>query len=213
MDMMFNFEELKDERTGHPVFLVRQNEGWHHYAILGVVRQATRSRFNLPLMWTAALSLETDPMRWPEKSTSGLYAEKEHAAIWLRGARDALLVGSKDAARAIHDEEIRQMTAPSLCPVCEGKAVGDPNTHPQAKKDSFGRDRRDDIRCRTCDVELFRINETLPYGRRPLWQFAGVVHYGESRSACNELSTADACVTDIPKVTCEECIRIVHQPV
>lgn len=170
--MIFDYEELLDN-SGHPVFRVRISAGWG-YDVLGVVRQAHKARFpGSPLRWTAALAVEPDPSTWDKKATCSGFDERDHASIWLRGARDAISTTHNAAALAVRDWEIEQMTAPDKCPVCGKLVISNYNTHPQIPSSAAIPGRyRDEIRCQNCDVEVFRERGELPYGQKHPWQLA-----------------------------------------
>ncbi len=171
--MQFIYEDLGEVKGQH-TFLVRLTEGWvNGSTILGVVRQATRSRVGGPLLWTGALSTEADPAVWDKKATKS-FVDREHCAVWLLGVRDFMDATKNNAAaaRAVRDEEIRRLTGPNLCPACGKLAVADYNKHPDVKS-SFGMGSRDDIDCGNCGTTLFRINYPAPNQYdKPVWQLA-----------------------------------------
>jgi DNA-directed RNA polymerase subunit RPC12/RpoP len=170
--MRFEYEELKDD-SGHPVYRVRISAGWG-YDVLGVVRQASKSRIpGQPLRWTAALAVEPDPRKWNKKATQGGFHERDHASMWLLGVGDAITSPHKAAAaRAVRDWEYEQSTGPDKCPACGKLVISNYNTHPQIDSSAGipSRDGRDEIDCQNCEVKVFRERGELPYKQKHPWQ-------------------------------------------
>ncbi|MFI0265600.1 hypothetical protein [Streptomyces luteogriseus] len=139
--MQFDYTVI-GEVGGSPTYLVRITEAWvPNNTVLGVVRQATRTRIpGNPLMWTAALSVEADHTLWPKKGTKSFF-EQDHAAVWLLGVRDALLNPHAEHARALLEEVQRRSTNFFKCPQCDE----------MAQKEMSGQSA---IECESCGTEL-----------------------------------------------------------